>query len=62
MTHPPHSIDGRVAHLVRKVVPLDEADAVLAGDGAFHLDGALDHAVNDIFGDLAFLFVEEEDR
>ena len=44
-----------------EIVALDEADAVFAGDCAFHLDGALDHSVHDVFGDLPLRLVEEED-
>ena len=44
-----------------EIVALDEADAVFAGDCAFHLDGSLDHSVHDVFGDLPLRLVEEED-
>ena len=46
---------------MRQVVPLDEADAMLASDGAFHLDGALHHPVHHIFGRLSLRLVEDED-
>lgn len=47
---------------MRQIIALDEADAVLARDGALHLDGTLDHAVDDGFGGGALAVVEEEDR
>ncbi len=45
---------------MREIVALDEADAVLACDCAFHFDGALDHAVDDGFGGGALALVEED--
>lgn len=56
----PHRIDRRLPQLMREVVALDEADAVLACDCAFHFDGALDHAVDDGFGGGALAVVEED--
>jgi hypothetical protein len=35
-----------------EIVALDKADSVFACDSAFHLDGALNHSVDDVFGDL----------
>ena len=35
---------------------------MLAGDGTFHLDGTLGHAVDYILGSLAFLVVVKNDR
>ena len=57
----PHRVDGGLAELVRQVITLDEADAVFARHGAFHFDGALDHAVDDGFGGGALGVVEEDD-
>lgn len=44
---------------MRKVVPFDQPNAMLAGDSAFHLHSPLDHAVDDPLGHLLFVFVEE---
>ena len=59
-THPSHGVDGRLPELVVEIVSLDKADAVLARDGAFHLDGPFHHAVYDVCGDLTLGLVEEE--
>ena len=39
----PHHIDG-LAELIGEIIDLAEPDAVLAGAGAVHRDGAGDHA------------------
>lgn len=44
-----------------QVIPLDEANTVLASDSPFHLNSALHHPVDDVFGRLALGLVEEED-
>ena len=46
---------------MRQVIALDEPDAMLAGHRSFHLDGTLDHAVDDGLGGGAFRVIEEED-
>ena len=56
-----HGVDGRSTHLVGKVVSLHHAYAVLAGDRAFHLNGTLDHAMYNIFGDFTLFVVEKYD-
>lgn len=61
-TYLAHEIHSRLAQLVREVVALHKPDAMLAGDGAFHLDGALDHAMNEGLGLFALAVVVEEDR
>ena len=60
--HPSHSINGRLSNFMVQIVSLDETDAMFSGDGTLHLDGALHHSVDDIFGDLSLRFVEEDDR
>lgn len=60
-TYPTHGIHCAVAEFVRKVVALDEADTMFAGDGAFHGNGILDHAMDDLLGKVLLFFVEEED-
>lgn len=57
-----HCVDGRLTHFAGKVVSLSHANAVLAGDGTFHLDGTLGHAVDHILGSFAFLVVVENYR
>jgi hypothetical protein len=46
---------------VSQIIALDQADAVLAGHGALHFNGPLDHAVDDALGDFLFLVAEEDD-
>lgn len=58
---PPHRVHGRLAEFVGEVIALDKADAVLAGCCALKLDGALDHAVDDFFGDGVLGVVPEQD-
>lgn len=53
-----HHIHGRLSQLVSQVVTFDQANAMLARDRAFHLDGTLDHPVDDAFSDLALFLVE----
>jgi hypothetical protein len=46
-----------------QVVTLYQTDAVFAGGGAFELDGALDHLVDEVFGGFVVFFaVVEDDR
>lgn len=53
-TYLAHQIDRILAQLFGEVIAFDEADAVLARRGAFELDCALDHAVDESFGNVAF--------
>ena len=57
-----HHIHRRLAQLVSEIVAFDQTDAMLARDGAFHLDGALDHAMDDTFSHLALFLGEQQDR
>ena len=56
-----HCIDGRLTHFTRQVVSFSHANAMLAGDGTFHLDGTLGHAVDHVLCNFAFLVVVEND-
>lgn len=57
-----HCIDGRLTHFIGKVVSFPHTNAMLAGDGTFHLDGTLGHAVDYILRGLAFVVVVKNDR
>ena len=43
-----------------EVVSLDQPHTMLAGDCAFHLDGALDHAMYDIRSYASLLVIEQD--
>ena len=61
LTHLPHGIHGLDPEFVVQVIALYKTDAMLARDCAFHLDGTLDHAMDDAFGYRALFVVEEND-
>lgn len=57
-----HHIHRRFPQFVSQVIAFDQTDAVLARDGAFHLDGALDHSMDDTFSYFTLFLVEQQDR
>lgn len=44
-----------------KIIALDETNAVLASHGTFHLNSALDHAMDDTLGNFLLLVAEKDD-
>lgn len=60
-TYSSHGVYCCLADFVFKVVSLDEPNAMFAGDGSFHLDGALDHAVDYALCHFSLLIVEKDD-
>lgn len=56
----PHGINRGHAQLMVQVVTLDDANAMLTGGSSFHLNGALDHTVDDtICSGMLAVIVEE---
>jgi hypothetical protein len=60
-TYLSHQIDSAAANFMLKIVPLDHANTVLTGGCTFHLNGAFDHAMDEILRETVFLIVVEND-
>lgn len=56
-----HGVDGVVAQLLAENLAFLQADPMLAGDGALHLDGAAHHPIHHVFGRFLFRVVVEQD-
>ena len=52
-----HDTNSLEAQLVNEGSFLAEADAVFAGAGSFHFEGAIDHVVHDLFNAFSFCWI-----